>query len=124
MHCRNNQGFTLLEVLIALTILSIALTAIIKSTSQHVKDTAYLQQKSVATWIGLKVINEARVHLLSLPQAPDVLEEATDMLGEHWLWKAWLTKTPNANIQEINVDVFYKKEDAKLIHLTGYLYHG
>ena len=43
-----NFGFTLIEVLIALTILSIALTAIIISTSQNIKDTFYLQNKNTA----------------------------------------------------------------------------
>ena len=57
---RNLQGFTLLEVLIALAIISIALTAIIKASSQNIKDTAYLEDKAIANWVGLEVMNEVK----------------------------------------------------------------
>src|SRR5437870_12834725 len=110
-----NKGFTLIEVLIALAILSIALTAIIKSTSQNMKDTHHLQQKTIASWVGTQVINLTRVKQLKLPQEPDELSEETDMLGQKWLWKAKRVPTPNPKIQEIKVSVFHKKDETPLI---------
>jgi general secretion pathway protein I len=116
---KNNRGFTLIEVLIALVILSIALTAIIKSTSQNIKDTAYLQHKMIAAWVGNEIINEARIGLLKLPAAPDSLKDETTMLGEKWTWQATMTPTPNPRIQKIVVDV---AQDKPFIHLVSYLY--
>ncbi len=51
-------GLTLIEVLIALAIVGIAMTAIIKATSQNIRSTAYLQNKLIAMWVGQQVSNE------------------------------------------------------------------
>jgi general secretion pathway protein I len=117
-----NHGFTLIEVLIALAILSIALTAIIKSTSQNIRDTTYIQNKNIANWVGSQVINEVRAGILVLPTPPDNLEQTTEMLGQSWRWQANLIATPNPQIMEIHVAVFKKSSDAKLISLVSYLY--
>jgi general secretion pathway protein I len=115
-------GFTLIEVLIALAILSIALTAIIKATSQTIKDTIYLQDKTIAHWVGLYVINEARVGIVKLPTLPGALHAETTMLGEEWSWQAMLSPTPNLHIKEIHVRVFRKIDKAKLADLMSYYY--
>jgi general secretion pathway protein I len=116
---RNNNGFTLIEVLIALVILSIALTAIVRAASQNIKDSLYLQKKTIALWVANDVINQTRAGLLKLPAAPDSRKQDTSMLGETWSWRAWLGQTPNKRIQKIEVDVYQK---TRLAHLTGYLY--
>jgi general secretion pathway protein I len=118
----NNRGFTLIEVLLALVILSIALTAILQATVQNIKDTRYLQQKTIAHWVGSQIINEARAGILKLPAVPAVLKEKTWMLNEKWSWQAYLNSTPNPHIQKISVDVYPRTGPNKLIHLISYLY--
>lgn len=116
---KNKAGFTLIEVLVALAILSIALTAIIKSTAQNIKDTLYLQKKTIALWVGNQIINEIQAGLRKLPTAPDSIKDKSIMLNENWSWEASLKPTPNPRIQEINVAVY---QQARLIHLVSYLY--
>ena len=101
---KNSAGFTLIEVLIALAILSIALTAIIKSTSENIKNTAYLQNKTIATWVGTEIINEMRAGVLPIPTT-DTVEQETEMLGKKWVWQAETTSTPNPRIKKIIVTV-------------------
>ena len=119
---RSNAGLTLIEVLIALAILSIALTAVIKSTSQSIRNLIYLENRTTATWVGNNVINSARAGLLKLPEAPANITQETDALGQTWAWQAVVNLTPNKNIKQIDVDVFLKGTTARLAHLTGYLY--
>jgi general secretion pathway protein I len=119
---RTNAGFTLIEILIALTILSIALTAMIKATSQNIKDNMYLQNKMIATWVGIQVVNEVRVGVIRLPAAPSALEKNSLMLGRKWPWEASLNSTPNPHIQKIDVNVFLPPSKTPLIHLESYLY--
>ncbi len=114
---KSKAGFTLIEVLIALVILSIALTAIIKSTSQNIKDTLYVQKKTIALWVGNQVMNEIIAGLR--PPPTDILKDKMKMLNETWDWEASLKPTPNPHIQEINVDV---SQGTPLIHLVSYLY--
>jgi general secretion pathway protein I len=116
------SGFTLIEVLIALAILSISLTAIIKSTSQNIKNTLYLQNKTIAHWVGLQIMNEARAGFLKLPSAPDELHEETHMLNQTWKFNARRTPSANPHIQEIHVTVSRPPDTHPLADLTSYDY--
>ena len=115
------SGLTLIEVLIALAVVAIAFTAIIKATSQNIRSTAYLQDKTIATWVGLQIVNEARVGLLKLPEAPGKLEQETTMLGQGWSWQAYQLPTPNKRIREVQVDVSRSKGAAAITSVTGYV---
>lgn len=117
-----HKGLTLIEVLVSLAILSIALTAIIKVSSQNIRDFFYLQQKTIATWVGLDVINEAKLQLLKVPFAPDHVDNKTSALGQMWFWQATLKKTPNPHIHAIEVSVSFQDEKVSFLKLKGYLY--
>ncbi len=117
-----HSGFTLIEVLIALAILSIALTAIIFSTSQNIKNTLYLQNKTIATWVGTEIINSARLGILKLQSGSEPVEQEITALGQQWETHTSLVTTPNPNIQKINVDVYEKLTHMKLVHLESYVY--
>jgi general secretion pathway protein I len=118
---KNSLGFTLIEVLVALAIIGIALTAVIKATSQNIKDTQYLQQKIIANWVATSVMNEARAGLINLSKTDEISDE-TDMLNQSWIWKASLEDTPNPNIKSLHVTVFRKDSDQELANLSSYLY--
>jgi general secretion pathway protein I len=117
------EGLTLIEVLIALAIIGIALTAIIKAVSQSIRATTYLQEKTIALWVGEQVLNEARVGILSLDES-DQTKHKIMMLTKNWYWQANQISTPNLHIKKIEVKVFTNvDEDAKpLISLESYVY--
>lgn len=115
---RNEQGLTLIEVLIALAILSIALTAVIKSASENIRNTLYLQNKMIATWIGTDVINNIRMNLIKIS---DTLTQESNTLGQTWTWEASLHTTPNPRIKRIVVNVYHQPENTKAAHLESYL---
>ena len=117
---KTNKGFTLIEVLIALAILSIALTAILKSTSQYTQNMFYLQQKTKALWVGTQILNEARLGLLKIPMAPETLDIKTDLLGQSWISKIQLKPSRNPHIEELTVTVFQSFKP--LMTLTSYRY--
>lgn len=119
---RNNRGLTLIEVMIALAIISIALTAIIKATAQNIKDTQYLQNKTIAGWVGSEVMSKIQLGLIPLPLSEEPMEEETRMLNHDWLWQGHLENTPNSHIKKIVVIVLQKNSAQKYIQLTGYLY--
>lgn len=117
---KKNKGFTLIEVLVALAILSIALTTIIKVTVLNIKNTIYLQNKTIAAWVGTQVINEARIGLIKL--SDDNEDHEVKMLNQEWKWQGEMVSTPNAHIKKIVVDVFDKASEARLIELESYVY--
>lgn len=118
---RNVSGLTLIEVLIALAIVSIAMTAIIKATSQNILGTQHLQNKTIAMWVGEQVLNEARVGILRL--SSDQQTQTTTMLGQDWPWQASQEQTPNPRIKKMSVDVFAPgTEENPLISLDTFVY--
>lgn len=119
---RQSHGFTLIEVLIALAILSISLTAVIKTTTQNIRDTRYLQDKTTANWVGLLIINEVRAGLIILPTSSDKLHDESTMLNKAWEWDAYATQTKNPRITEIHVEVFPKKSKDMLTSLVSFTY--
>lgn len=123
---KNNAGMTLIEVLIALAIIAIAMTAIIKATSENIRGTHYLQNKTIALWVGQEVLNEARLGLLKLPESPDAHEGQSAMLGEHWYWKASQMQTPNKRIKKLSVKVYNKQthdeDESPVIGMETYVY--
>lgn len=118
-------GLTLIEVLVALAIVSIAMTAIIKAVSDNIRSTAYLQNKTIALYVGQQIINEARLGLLKLPGEASVLQEKTTMLGSDWYWHAHEAATSNARIKKLSVDVFShdpSETETPILTLEGYVY--
>lgn len=117
-----NHGFTLIEVLIALAIISIALTAIVKVSGQTIRDTRYIQEKNMTAWVARDVMSYIQVGLLKPQSMSDKLVDTVEILGQRFVYQATALPTANSRIHEIQVDVMHEQEDAILSHLTGYLY--
>ncbi len=124
---QREQGLTLIEVLVALAIIAIALTAIIKATSENIRATAYLESKSIALWVGQEIMSEVELGTLQLSGNREDQSNKVEMLGQTWYWRAQETSTPNPHIKQIRVRVYDHDEDddkaAALIDLDGYRYH-
>jgi general secretion pathway protein I len=123
------NGFTLIEVLIALAIISIAMLAIIKTSTENIRGAAYLQDKMAAVWVGQQVLNEVRAGLYnqSLNEA-DKIKRTTTLLGKKWPWQLQEESTPNPRIQKVSINVFApgqeadEDENSSLIYLESYVY--
>lgn len=125
-HFKKKSGLTLIEVLIALAIISIAMTAVIKASSQNIRGTSYLEKKTIATWVATQLINEVRANSRSLKQ--DDEQGNTVMLGETWYWQLKQEETPNKRIKKIVAQIFLtendrdKEQSSPLVTLLSYRY--
>lgn len=118
-----NKGLTLIEVLIALAIVGIALTAVIKAASQSIRSTDYLQNKAIAVLVAKNLLSEARTNVLRLPDAPGKLNETSEVLGKAWYWTAYQERTPNKHIKKIMIDVYTQEaRTSPIISLESYRY--
>lgn len=86
------RGFTLVEVLVALAIVAIGLTALFAATSQTVRASAYLREKTLAQWIALNRITEARLE--GNPPADKDMSGDVEYAGETWRWELKTIQTP------------------------------
>ncbi len=86
--CRFCQtAFTLVEVLAALLVLALALTALQLRMSQHLDGAAYLRDKTVASWVAFNQLQLLRIaeRRGSVPPGAD-LQGSVTMAGNTWYW--------------------------------------
>lgn len=118
------SGLSLIEVLIALAIISIAMVAVIKANVQNIQANNYLQDKTIATWVGQKILNQSRIGEIILP-TNDELNESTEFLGRKWFWQAKREDTANSRIKKISIKVFAHENHEStpaLANLETYVY--
>ena len=97
------RGFTLLEVLIALTILAISSMAVITQTGQSLNQLAQLRLKTVAMVIAENQINRARI----TEQWP-ATGRSTDILSaqdQSWVVNMEVTATSEPWLRKMTVTV-------------------
>ena len=79
------RGFTLIEVLVALAILAVALAALVKASSEHTRNTHYLQERTLAHWVGQNVFARYEAGLLS-PQR-GTTSGTVRQADQHWEYR-------------------------------------
>jgi len=108
---RQQQGFTLLEVLIALAILAIALAAAIKGVSSHVSNLVYLKERSLGHWVGLNALTELRVSG-QLPSSGEIKGDET-MAGREFKWVITVTEVEGGDVRRLDVKVSPEDDDER-----------
>lgn len=78
------RGFTLIEVLVALAIVTIGMAALLGTLSSAAGTASYLQDKSLAEWIALNQIATTRLSQTA-PTKGDS-EGEVDYAGRKWKW--------------------------------------
>lgn len=98
------SGFTLVEVLLALAIIAIALTALLKATAQNIENTHRLKEKAISHWVAMQGVSMIQLNLVQVNQSQESTQ-ATTMLGEKWYWRAKISATPLNKMQKITISV-------------------
>lgn len=114
------RGFTLVEVLVALAVLSIALTAVMRTMGQAIDVTATLREHTSALWVAQ---NRLALHRMSRawPSA-DTTDGDTEFNGEKWYWREQVSTTPEPGIRRIEITIRHQKDSQNTqARLVGYL---
>ncbi|HFE6175099.1 TPA: GspI family T2SS minor pseudopilin variant LspI [Legionella pneumophila] len=102
------SGFTLIEVLLALTVIAIALTALLKATAQNIDNTHRIKEKTISHWVAMQGVAMIQLNLLRTSQSQESTQ-ATTMLGQKWYWRAKISPTPIKRMQQITISVSSKQ---------------
>jgi general secretion pathway protein I len=110
----NTQGgFTLLEILVALVVVALGLTAAVKLTTQSAHTVAYLRDKSYAHWVAMNVIAEYR---LKEPWSEPGERKGSSPMGRvEWPWTAAVETTEDESVRKLTVTVEREKMKLALV---------
>jgi len=121
LRTSHSKGFTLLEVMIAVAILSLVIVSLIGLKNRSVQDVVFAEHMTTATLLAKRVMTET---LLVKPLVP--LEKDGQFDDEEfkdYLWKKTvsLTPIPDAGIYEVRVAVLWKEgEREEMVELVSY----
>ena len=114
------KGMTLIEVLVALVIIAVALSAAIRSVNAGVANTDYLKQKSFAHWVAMNSVAEQQVIVLT--GAKNEWAE-TELAGRSWHINTKAIVTGDKSILRVETKVYRERNDesalANIISFVG-----
>ncbi|MGQ0619401.1 MAG: type II secretion system minor pseudopilin GspI [Panacagrimonas sp.] len=121
----SGDGFTLVEVLVAVAVLAIAMAAIISAMARQADNAGYLRQKTIAIWVAHNHLTELQLK----PEWPAIgrADGKMEMSGVEWKWETMVTKAPGQDkLRRIDIKVFApgQKKDGALAQLTSFIAGG
>lgn len=119
MKCRTSRGFTLLEVMVALAIVALSLTAVAASMSQMINSASSMRDRTYASWIAQNRIAELRL----APKTPDVgaTNGEVQYANTDWTWRAVVSETDVDDLYRIDVSVSLAGRDGVIRTVTGFV---
>lgn len=103
MLITRHNGFTLIEVMVALAVIALGLAAVIKTVTSTTNNTIYLRDKTFAYWVAQNQIAEIEVTTSSPKKGFTDGEEKLAGQIWHWTRKVDSTEDPDTNRVEVTV---------------------
>lgn len=112
-------GFTLVEILVALAVLAIALTAAAHSLGNAADTTAALRERTLARWVAEDKL--AELELRREWPALDTKEGDAEMGGRKFHWIQETGVTPVTRMRRVELSVLLPGAKVPLTRLTGFV---
>jgi len=115
---RSCNGFTLIEVMVALSIVALSLTAVAASISQMINAAESMRNRTYASWIAQNRITELRL----ADTAPEVGSTSGEVqyANTDWSWRAVVSETGVDDLFRIDVSVSLAGSDDRIRTVTGF----
>lgn len=110
---RDDQGFSLIEALVALAVLAIATVGLMRTVQTHIDSTRGVERRAAAMWVAENRLAEMEAGIASEPQV--------EMLGERWRIAVDKRSTDDPEIVRVRINVFPAAEKTPLASLDGFV---
>ena len=116
----SSHGFTLLEVMVAVSIMSMVLVTLLGLKNNSMQDVLLMQHMTTATMLAKRAMVETTTE--SNPSLPVEQEGAfPEKEFEDYAWKRTIIPTGYANIMEVRVAVLWKEGTRQeMVELVSY----
>ena len=110
-----DEGFSLIEAMVALVVLAIATVGLMRTVESHIDSTRGLERRAAAMWVA-----ENRLAELELgPQSS--AGELVEMMGQRWRVAVERRRTDDPEIERVRINVFAANETTPLASLDGFV---
>lgn len=118
---RASRGFTLVEVMVAVVIIAVSISALLFQMMNAVDNTAHLRDKMFAEWVALNQLELAYLENAHTNQLPDREKRGSEtMAGRKWYWRIRPVKTAADGFLQLEVSVRAREDDdSALATVTG-----
>ncbi|AWN17307.1 type II secretion system minor pseudopilin GspI [Salinisphaera sp. LB1] len=119
------EGFTLIEVLIALAVIAIALVAFVSAGAQNADYATYIHQRTIAQIIARNRLVEYQI-AANWPSTGTRSDDVT-MAGSPWHWQTTISGTADASVRRADVRVYavdpdtHQADKNSITLLSGFL---
>lgn len=110
-----DQGFSLIEALVALAVLAIATVGLIRAVESHIDSTRGMERRAAAMWVAENKLAEIQL------ADPAANAPETELLGQQWKVEIARTRTEDAGIDKVRIQVFAEGERSPLASLDGFV---
>ncbi len=115
-----DNGFTLIEVMLAMAVFAVAGIALLSAASNNARNIGHLENKMFANWVASN-----QLVATSLTQAwppKNNLKGDVELAGKSWYWQQKVIKTTDKDMRAIVMEVRLNEDDELAISsLTTYV---
>ena len=108
------QGFSLIEALVALLVLAIAAAGLVRAAEAHVDSTRGLERRAAA-----ELVAQNRLAELGLPGTPP-LPATVEMLDQRWTVAVREARTGDPDLVKVAISVSAAPDSEPLVTLAGF----
>lgn len=119
---RKQNGFTLLEIMVAMFIFAVAGAAIIKTTTEHINSVGKLEEITFATWVANNQLMRASLSAEKTWPPKNNERGSVEMLDRTWYWQQEVQTTNDENLKAVVMTVGNDPEyEGSIISVTTYV---
>ncbi|ATY32028.1 type II secretion system protein GspI [Sphingomonas psychrotolerans] len=111
----DDDGFSLIEALVALAVLAIATVGLMRTVQSHIDSTRGVERRTAAMWVAENRLAELETRM------PTASADRVEMLGEQWRIAVTRRGTDDPEIQRVRIEVFPVQESTPLASLDGFV---
>ena len=112
------RGFTLIEVMVALTVLAVAFAAGYRALGQSSNNVELLKRRALAQWVAQNQLAQMQISRTAAVAGSGLAQQA----GLDFAWTTTLSSTPNAAFRKAEIVVADPAQPGyQLARLTAYL---
>lgn len=120
---RISKGFTLIEVLLALSVFSLAGLALLDTADTHFTSLNNLENKMIADWVAANQLVEVNLDETWPPKNNKTGK--IEMAGREWFWTQKVIKTQDNDMRSVVIEVRQsEKSELALTSLMTYVSKG